>query len=449
MQNYEVIVFCGGKCGGTTLSRTFQNNNNFNFLHMHSLTCNGIFNDLLGVKIKDYEIINIINETSKNKKIYIIDSYRNPIERIISAFFENLHDNNIDFRNESINQLIEMININLNKNIKEQLYNSLDQLLRYYNLPLFEKFDFDKGYNIIEKDNKVFIKILFKDICKWDSILSEIFKQKIILYPDNLSENKEHYLFYKFFCQEYKVPKWFVDDYLINNKDFHIYNTLEDKYNYILKWSGNNLKTQNMLTAIPLPTPEPIKEPTPEPIKEPTPEPIKVPTPEPIPEQTPLPIKEQIKEPIKEPTPEPIKEPTPEPIKVPTPEPIPEQTPLPIKEQTPEPTPVLTPEPIKEPIKEPTPEPIKEPIPEPIKKQTKKQIKNQMKKPKQLENSIHKSIEKPLIKELIIKNIYNVNKEELDVKYDKLVKENEDDEDEENEEDEEDNENEMFNDDEY
>ena len=66
MQNYEVIVFCGGKCGGTTLSRTFQKNNNFNLLHMHSLTCNGIFNDLLGIKIKDYEIINIIDEISKN-----------------------------------------------------------------------------------------------------------------------------------------------------------------------------------------------------------------------------------------------------------------------------------------------------------------------------------------------------------------------------------------------
>jgi len=69
--DYDIIVFCGGKCGGTTLSRTFQQNN-FKLLHMHSLTCNGLFNHVLNIHIGDYEAIKIIDEISKNKKYILL-----------------------------------------------------------------------------------------------------------------------------------------------------------------------------------------------------------------------------------------------------------------------------------------------------------------------------------------------------------------------------------------
>ena len=48
---------------------------------------------------KDFEkqfsydgLIDLINRSSENKKLYIIDSYRTPIERKISSFFQNINN---------------------------------------------------------------------------------------------------------------------------------------------------------------------------------------------------------------------------------------------------------------------------------------------------------------------------------------------------------------------
>jgi hypothetical protein len=46
-------------------------------------------------------------------------------------------------------------------------YNSINEVLEHYDIQLFDTFDFDKRYNIVKKDNKVFVKILFKDIENW------------------------------------------------------------------------------------------------------------------------------------------------------------------------------------------------------------------------------------------------------------------------------------------
>ncbi len=41
MDNINVFVFCGGKCGGATLTNTF-NNNDFVATHLHGNNCNGL-----------------------------------------------------------------------------------------------------------------------------------------------------------------------------------------------------------------------------------------------------------------------------------------------------------------------------------------------------------------------------------------------------------------------
>ena len=95
-------------------------------------------------------------------------------------------------------------------------------------------------YNIIKKDNKVFIKILFRDIHIWDKILSEIFDKEITIYPENLTTDKEINNLYKKFKNEYKVPKSFIYNQLKNDKEFKIYNTQDDQEDYIKKWIDNS-----------------------------------------------------------------------------------------------------------------------------------------------------------------------------------------------------------------
>jgi hypothetical protein len=107
---------------------------------------------------------------------------------------------------------------------------------QHYGLKPFDYFDFDKKYNIISKGNIHFIKLRFKDIKIWDTLLGEIFKRKITILPDNISENKEYKDIYKKFKDYYYIPSNYFNNILPNDKHFKIYNTEEEQKEYFEKW---------------------------------------------------------------------------------------------------------------------------------------------------------------------------------------------------------------------
>ena len=89
---YNVFVYCGGKCGSSTLTHTL-NLNGFNSLHTHSneefkhVHCTDYYNNYKSTNINTIEdIINCQNFDN----VYIIDVYRTQIERKISSFFQNI-----------------------------------------------------------------------------------------------------------------------------------------------------------------------------------------------------------------------------------------------------------------------------------------------------------------------------------------------------------------------
>jgi hypothetical protein len=227
---YNVIVYCGGKCGSSTLVNTFKNNN-YKSLHTHN------FNYYKSIMQKD--IYNIID--NQKEIIYIIDSYRLPIERKISSFFQNINLYIPDYNNKSITELIDIFNNDFLMVLEE--YHSINEILDHYKLSHFDKFNFEKKYVLQKKDNLIFIKIRFHDINNWENILSEIFNRSIILYPDNLTSNKSIHNLYKEFKEIYKVPKKYIENCLINNIEnnesyieFKIYNTSEEQIEYINYW---------------------------------------------------------------------------------------------------------------------------------------------------------------------------------------------------------------------
>jgi hypothetical protein len=236
MELFDIFILCGGKCGGTTLAKTFSMNG-YKTTHIHSLKNKGLFKS----SIDKNNIILTMDNSCINKKIYIIDSYRNPIERKISSFFQNINIYMPDYKNKSIDDLISCFNNDYINNLEE--YHPLNQALNHYNIPLFNKFDFDKGYNIVEKDNKIFIKILFKDINKWNIILSEIFQKEIIIINDNLTKNKNIINIYNSFKHLYKVPNHYIYNKLLNDINFKIYNTKQEQNTYIQKWLNLSIKS--------------------------------------------------------------------------------------------------------------------------------------------------------------------------------------------------------------
>jgi hypothetical protein len=179
---YNIFVYCGGKCGSTTLANTFTKNN-YQAIHVHS-----------AIKYQytfktTYDIYELINASAQNyKTIYFIDSYRLPIERKISSFFQNIQTHLPNYINFTLTALIKFFNQNMLYGLEE--YHSINEVLDHYQLPLFTGFDFEKRYNLVKKNNKVFIKILFKDIGEWTTILSDLFQKPITLYTHNTTSEK-------------------------------------------------------------------------------------------------------------------------------------------------------------------------------------------------------------------------------------------------------------------
>jgi len=82
MEIYDIFVFCGGKCDGCTLTKTFIKNG-YKAIHYHGINYLGLFS----CKNKKIPCDELINYNLKTHKVYIIDSYRNPIERKNICFF--------------------------------------------------------------------------------------------------------------------------------------------------------------------------------------------------------------------------------------------------------------------------------------------------------------------------------------------------------------------------
>ena len=235
-KNIQVFVYCGGKCGSTTLTKTMKQY--FSTIHVHN-------NEDFPIEYKlnnKYSIFDVIDYNKNNyDNIYIIYSYRTPIERKISSFFNNISTLHLpNYKKCKLRDIIYFFN---NKKLKVlEEYHSINEIMEYYNVPLFEEFDFKHGYNIVKKDNINFIKLRFNDINKWDKILSEIFKRNISIVSDNISDNKEYSKIYTAFKKYYFIPREYFNTNLPNDINFKIYNTEEEQQEYYKKWEQRLLE---------------------------------------------------------------------------------------------------------------------------------------------------------------------------------------------------------------
>ena len=222
--NYSVYIYCNGKCGSSSLTSTFLKNG-YNTLHLHGLNCYKSYCPQSKINPNIFDVIE--NSMKNNENVYIIDSYRTPIERRLSSFFQNYKEDNksIDYITEQIDKQICFL----------ENYEALNEVLYYFNLEPFTSFDFEKKYNLVKYKNLTIIKLRFKDINEWGSILSSIFKKNIIFYSDNISDNKNYYNEYNIIKNNYIISNQLLN-IVANDKYFKIYNTLEEQQKYLEYW---------------------------------------------------------------------------------------------------------------------------------------------------------------------------------------------------------------------
>lgn len=230
MDKFDIFVCCGGKCGGTTLAFTFDQNG-YKTAHLHSSKHLGNFKSSIDIN----HTFETINANKQHGPVYIIDSYRTPIERKISCFFQKI----ITYLpNYSTMKMVEIIQY-FNENI---LFSSvgnhhpINEFLTNYKMPLFHKFNFKRRYNISNKGNIIFVKLLFSDINEWGKILSQVFNKEIVIHSANMTEDKSINTLYTQFKDTYRLPKSYLSK-IENDPEFKIYTSSYDQKKYIAKWT--------------------------------------------------------------------------------------------------------------------------------------------------------------------------------------------------------------------
>jgi len=147
---FDYYVYCGEKCASETLYKSLLNDDKRAFkLHRYNEH-----------RFKEENIIPftfIDNSLKNNETVYIIDSYRNPIERKISSYFNN---NLFDLNNYCIEHMISAFNtiyiINNNTlliNFKHEKQNDLFKLIDKLSENL-----------IIDEKHNTYAKLIFKTV---------------------------------------------------------------------------------------------------------------------------------------------------------------------------------------------------------------------------------------------------------------------------------------------
>ena len=139
----DVICLTGGKCGSSTLYNTFIKNG-YKCIKVHNKSC-------FESQFKYDGLTDLIDISSKNKELFIIDSYRTPIERKISSFFQNIDKYLPDYKNKNTQELIKIFNTRYIDKLEE--YHSIDPIMNEYGVETFDVFDFKKKY-VIKKKRK-------------------------------------------------------------------------------------------------------------------------------------------------------------------------------------------------------------------------------------------------------------------------------------------------------
>jgi hypothetical protein len=242
LNHVNYFIYSGRKSGSSTLNNSFlslkeassiQIHNNEDFLYKYGQCGYASVFDLIESNMK------------KHKTIYIIDSYRTPLEKKMSSFFEDIEDYIPNYKVCEMSYLTTYFN---NKyiyakncgRIYTEDYEPLDEIMEHFNLPPLKTFDFDNKYVIVRHKNLVFVKVRFSEIRRWEDMFSKIIGVPFKIVDRNRSEDKEYYEVYEKFKNLYKVPKTYIDQ-LKTDKRFITYNSKNERDKYIKTWQEKSV----------------------------------------------------------------------------------------------------------------------------------------------------------------------------------------------------------------
>ncbi len=238
-----IALYCPEKVGSTSIvtSIRLSASDKFMVLHTHENKVANIINQCANsINISDIVLnSSIINpHTNVQRRIFLIDIYRTPIERKISYYFQKISEEHFNNSEEEISKypiekLIKRFN-DIFTHIEE-----IDYYNEFYNAEnKITQFDFENKYIIsnLNGDSNVFgIKLRLSDSKEWGSILSKLLGCQIIMTWDYDTTKKHIGEKYKEFLSKYRIPYNYYK-LIESDSSLHIYLTDVEKQEYLFKW---------------------------------------------------------------------------------------------------------------------------------------------------------------------------------------------------------------------
>ena len=230
-----VFIYTPPKVGSTSIVSSLRifGSAMFNIIHIHDEEMLRVLSNISGVTVN--EIIQFNKYLGRD--VYVIDVYRSPVERKISAYFEKVGIYHFNTSDENVNMYHFDKVINRFNKLFPHIANG-DHFMDVYDIPIPHTFDFGKKYLLIEHNGIKYIKMRLKDAGFWSSILTNIFGLNICTVKDYESMNKPIKDLYTQFKSHYRLPSNFLSN-LTTCKYLNYYYSPSEIEEYIGQWRTN------------------------------------------------------------------------------------------------------------------------------------------------------------------------------------------------------------------
>jgi hypothetical protein len=215
LNKYRYLIFSSHKSSTQSLKSIFLKNG-YNSIHCHQLfqleyifKNTKISNEIFIDSLKKYKDTGV--------KIKIVSIIRNPIDRLPSSFFQSYHNDEIDFLKKKVNettvnsknseQLFDFFQERIKKNDLRGKDESIDELSNIFNINLIDRLEKKDGYYYFNHDLFEIFVLNFKEVIGSNNLeyLNKVLKIDLnIKTRQNLSNNKSYYN--KYIILKQRIP---------------------------------------------------------------------------------------------------------------------------------------------------------------------------------------------------------------------------------------------------
>jgi len=227
--NKLIFVYSAPKVGSTSIVSSLRifGIDKFSVIHIHDEEMLRVLGNINGITVNEI----ILYNKHLGKTVYVIDVYRSPFERKISAYFEKIgayHFNTTDgnVNNYNIQKVINRFN-----KLLPHLANG-DHFIDKYNINIPSQFDYNTKYLLVQQNGIQYIKLRLKDTAFWNNILTNIFGTRICIIKDYESINKPIKDLYLTFKSAYRIPRNLLDQIMTCKYLKYFYSSTEQQEYY-------------------------------------------------------------------------------------------------------------------------------------------------------------------------------------------------------------------------